>query len=100
MNCVICGTQMGQEPYEGVIIDRCPVGHGVWLDSRELGKVQVFSERWEVVADEVAAKYQNALAQAKAESEKRIEEGIKKIKVSRVGAVNRFVQHLARRGVL
>ncbi len=31
----------------GVIIDRCPKGHGLWLDGDELEKVQAQSERWE-----------------------------------------------------
>ncbi|NDC23341.1 MAG: hypothetical protein EB078_06810 [Proteobacteria bacterium] len=28
----------------GVVIDTCPNGHGVWLDSGELEKVQIFKE--------------------------------------------------------
>jgi len=101
--CLICGRMMNRMNYQytsGIIIDRCPVGHGVWLDSAELGKVQVFSERWAGKTDELAARYQSALAAAKAQSEKRIEEGIKEIKVSRVGPINRLFQNLARRGVL
>ncbi len=101
--CLVCGRMMNRMNYQytsGIIIDRCPVGHGVWLDSSELGKVQVFSERWEAAGHEVAAKYQKALTQANAESERRMAEGIKEIKVSRLGVVNRFFQDLARRGVL
>ncbi len=61
--------------------------------------MQVFSERWEAAADEVTVKYQSALA-AKAENEREIDKGIKEIKVSRVGPINRLFQNLARRGVL
>ncbi len=51
-------------------------------------------------ADEVAARYQSAMAAAKAESEREIDADIKEIKVSRVGPINRLLQNLARRGVL
>ena len=30
----------------GVILDRCPDGHGMWFDQTELEKVQVFREYW------------------------------------------------------
>lgn len=40
--CPACSKQMKREPYvEGseVKVDRCPEGHGVWLDDGELGRL-------------------------------------------------------------
>jgi Zn-finger nucleic acid-binding protein len=31
----------------GVIIDRCPSGHGVWVDAGELEKIQAYHEEWQ-----------------------------------------------------
>ena len=30
----------------GVVLDRCPDGHGTWLDAGELEKVQAHHEHW------------------------------------------------------
>lgn len=38
-NCLICNEEMTQKIVEGVEIDLCPVGHGVWLDEGELYKL-------------------------------------------------------------
>ncbi len=35
----------------GVIIDRCPDGHGIWLDGNELEKAQLHREHWEQEAE-------------------------------------------------
>jgi Zn-finger nucleic acid-binding protein len=34
--CPVCSTALGVVHHEGVELDRCPVGHGVWLDRGEL----------------------------------------------------------------
>ncbi|MBK8393697.1 MAG: zf-TFIIB domain-containing protein [Leptospiraceae bacterium] len=51
----------------GIMIDRCNLNHGVWLDKDELEKIQVFVERWEVNS-EVDEKYKQVLLSIKAES--------------------------------
>lgn len=45
--CPICKIAMKAVNYDyksGIIIDSCPKGHGVWLDHRELEKVQAYRE--------------------------------------------------------
>jgi len=40
--CPICRAKMLQVEIEGpprVVVDRCPGGHGLWLDDRELGQL-------------------------------------------------------------
>tara|TARA_B100001248_G_C27398864_1_gene468067 strand:+ start:6504 stop:7019 length:516 start_codon:yes stop_codon:yes gene_type:complete len=31
----------------GVVIDRCPEQHGLWLDNQEIDKIQIHHEHWE-----------------------------------------------------
>jgi Zn-finger nucleic acid-binding protein len=59
MFCPKCGAHMVPINYavsSGVIIDRCPNGHGLWFDKHELEKVQAYREYW----SEEVAKKQNA----------------------------------------
>lgn len=45
--CPKCSVEMTPINYSyqsGVIIDSCPNGHGLWFDSKELEKVQIFKE--------------------------------------------------------
>lgn len=47
--CPKCQAQMNAVNYaysSGIIIDRCPNGHGAWLDHMELEKVQAHREHW------------------------------------------------------
>ena len=49
LNCPTCGEHMVAVNYvydSGVIVDRCPNDHGVWLDVQELEKVQIYKEEW------------------------------------------------------
>ena len=49
LNCPKCNAGMIPVNYvvsSGVIIDRCPNDHGLWLDNHELEKVQAFREYW------------------------------------------------------
>ena len=39
MNCIACSNPMTQRHHEGVTIDECPAGHGMWLDRGELKQV-------------------------------------------------------------
>src|SRR5262245_33288465 len=48
--CPKCAKQMQAINYSyrsGIVLDRCPDSHGVWLDGPELAKVQAFTEHWE-----------------------------------------------------
>jgi len=48
--CLVCRAVMEAINYDyssGNILDRCPNGHGTWLDGGELEKVQAHSEHWE-----------------------------------------------------
>lgn len=36
MPCPVCATTLQLDVYQDVYIDRCPKGHGVWLDQGEL----------------------------------------------------------------
>jgi Zn-finger nucleic acid-binding protein len=50
ISCPECGTPMQQSRYNyahEVIIDRCPGGHGIWLDRGELEHVQMAVEEEE-----------------------------------------------------
>ena len=47
--CPKCNAAMQAINYDyasGTVLDRCPAGHGTWLDGGELEKVQAHSEHW------------------------------------------------------
>ena len=51
--CPICGTGMDKvsaQNKEPVLLDRCPRGHGVWLDKGELNRVLSLGENPSSVA--------------------------------------------------
>ncbi len=98
--CVICGTNMQHINYQyssGIMIDRCNLNHGVWLDKDELEKIQVFVERWEVNS-EVDEKYKQVLLSIKAESKEKWKKESESLKVSRFGFINTFLKTLANKG--
>lgn len=39
-------TALNYSYHTGVIIDRCPKGHGIWFDGDELEKIQANKEHW------------------------------------------------------
>jgi Zn-finger nucleic acid-binding protein len=45
--CPKAMTPINYNYSSGVVIDRCPDNHGVWLDGKELEKVQAHAEHWE-----------------------------------------------------
>ena len=56
IDCPVCGVQMKQNRYPlatEVLIDRCPSGHGVWLDEGEIEHIQLAVEAEQ---DEMAGK--------------------------------------------
>ncbi len=47
--CPKCDAAMEAINYDyasGIVLDRCPSGHGTWLDGGELEKIQAHSEHW------------------------------------------------------
>jgi Zn-finger nucleic acid-binding protein len=46
--CPVCSAEMAEEDYgygSGVLVERCPAGHGVWLDVGELESLEIWFER-------------------------------------------------------
>ena len=46
-NCVVCNSGLEQREYayaSQVVIDKCPKGHGMWLDKGELSRLEMFFE--------------------------------------------------------
>jgi len=100
INCPICGVVMKRLTYastSGIIIDRCPRGDGIWLDKGELEKIQIYIEKSEELGEKEYAKYTRIFNEVKLDWEKRREEMLQRIKVSRFEAVNRMMRWLARK---
>lgn len=60
INCPKCGEGLPSNNYQnnsGIIVNACLNDHGVWLDSGELVKIQVFMEKWDEVAERDSPKY-------------------------------------------
>ena len=70
----------------GIIIDRCPECHGIWLDGGELEKVQVLVEAWKDGLPEDLKKYGPKLQKVATELESR-----NKVAVSRLPLIGGFV---------
>lgn len=66
LKCAKCSSEMTPINYDissGVIIDRCPNGHGFWLDKHELEKVQAFREYWSKEVEKHRADFEHLLEQ-------------------------------------
>lgn len=73
--CPKCSVEMKPINYaygSGVVFDSCPKGHGIWLDAKELEKVQIFKEhgdkeleenydKWHQIAKDAKKKVKNEL---------------------------------------
>ena len=72
--CPKCNEHMPPINYQyssGVIVNSCKSNHGVWLDSGELEKIQIYMEHWSKKALENKSKYDEALSDVKAQHEER-----------------------------
>jgi Zn-finger nucleic acid-binding protein len=52
--CPKCSKTMNPMNYSyssGIVLDRCPDAHGVWLDHQEIEKVQAHAEHWKKEAE-------------------------------------------------
>ncbi|HUU02499.1 MAG TPA: zf-TFIIB domain-containing protein [Myxococcota bacterium] len=61
IKCPECGSLMTQSHYNyaaEVLIDRCPQGHGVWLDKGEIEHVQMAVEEQESEMQDIVAEKQ------------------------------------------
>jgi len=70
--CPKCNEVMQPLNYQytsGVIINSCKFNHGVWLDSGELEKIQIYMEHWREKALENKSKYDEALSDVKDQHE-------------------------------
>jgi Zn-finger nucleic acid-binding protein len=71
MKCPIDGSQLTRQKYEHDIeVDRCPECDGMWLDPRELERIQDtceidYSDEIKQIPDLVGAAYAMALARSK-----------------------------------
>lgn len=74
LSCPKCDTQMPPVNYQyssGIIVNICPSSHGVWLDSGELDKIQIYMEKWRKTALRDRNKYDAAISEVKAQHEER-----------------------------
>lgn len=74
LQCPKCNVQMPPVNYQyssGVIVNTCPSNHGVWIDSGELDKIQIYMERWRETASQDKNKYAAAISEVKAQHEER-----------------------------
>ncbi len=72
--CPKCNESMPPINYQyssGVIVNSCKSNQGVWLDSGELEKVQIYMEHWREKALEDKSKYDEALSDVKSQHEER-----------------------------
>lgn len=73
--CPKCNSDLPPANYQynsGIIVNTCPKNHGVWLDSEEIDKIQIYMEKWDEVAEENSAKYDSILNQIEKEQKERI----------------------------
>lgn len=64
--CSVPLTAVNYNYASGVILDKCPKNEGIWLNAKELEKVQIHHERWEKKAA-LEGKDWGILAKEKAE---------------------------------
>ncbi len=76
--CPKCSEIMSPMNYNyssGIVVEKCPAGHGIWLDRQELEKVQAHAEHWDSESeknkDEWKALLRKVEAEAKAAPAKR-----------------------------
>ncbi|RME37499.1 MAG: hypothetical protein D6788_09350 [Planctomycetota bacterium] len=87
--CPKCGGRTDALNYggdSGLIIDRCPDCHGIWLDAGELEKVQMLVEGWEDGLPDDLKQHGARLRRIAREVEER-----SKVKVSRFGFINAII---------
>ncbi len=92
--CPACEVTLDEVNYQGtsnIIVNPCPVLHGLWLDAGEIATIQIYMEHWSDYArehaDEIGESVQKVTAQLQASIDaKLIEDG-----VASSSAANRLV---------
>jgi Zn-finger nucleic acid-binding protein len=62
LRCPKCNAVLPPTNYQGnsgIIVNACQKDHGLWLDSGELAKIQIYMEKWQAIAKEDDPKYQS-----------------------------------------
>jgi Zn-finger nucleic acid-binding protein len=70
-------TPMNYTYSSGIILDRCPALHGVWLDGKEIEKVQAHAEHWESEASKKQQAWSSLARDAKAQAELERAQGVR-----------------------
>lgn len=86
-HCPKCATEMHPVNYNyssGIVIDRCPNSHGVWLDFSELEKVQAHGEHWAKEKTTKQLEWTRLVESAKADH---LKESIAEIKATGVSPI-------------
>lgn len=77
LRCPDCGDLLPPNNYQnssGIIVNACHKKHGIWLDRGELVKLQIYMEKWDVIAKENSKEYQNILAEIEKEHDRKYSE--------------------------
>jgi len=97
--CPKCGATCRRSNYaytSGIIIDKCPGRHGIWLDESELEKIQIVVEEWEKKRDGNRAKAASTLSDIERDVEAKSAESFEKMGRAKFPLVGRMVNGLVR----
>lgn len=85
--CPKCSTSMKPINYayeSGVILDSCPQGHGIWFDSEELEKVQIFKENEDQKLEQNRSEWHELAEAAKEKAQAEVASQSKLDKISQI----------------
>ena len=97
VSCVTCSEPMPPINYHyssGIIINRCPQGHGLWLDHDELAAVQAYLEHWEREVEAKGDEYASMLEEVRREHEARERDARESGGVSSLGFINALLRRI------
>lgn len=96
ITCPCCpGTHLRRFNYAsstGILLDKCPECHGIWLDKDELEKVQILVEEWSKKLGEDQKTYGSLLRKTQARCEEELKQAAC---VSHFGLVNAVLRRFA-----
>ncbi len=96
--CRICRGDLVPNNYQnssGIIVNTCPEGHGLWLDSGELEKLQIYMEKWDEIAQKNEKMHQYVLHKIEADFERR-EHDRSRTGPSAFESINVFIRNIAK----
>jgi len=97
--CPKCGVACHRSNYaytSGIIIDKCPNRHGIWLDESELEKIQIVVEEWEKKRAADTDRLGPQLSAIEQDVARKSEESLNKVGRARMPIVGRLVNGLVR----